>query len=115
MEPRRHTRFPKTFPVSVEVKGSQFQAMAQNISFGGVMVSAGKWLTPGALVKLRFNLGEAGEIELKGYVRHGDEGRGGGVEFIEVLQHQQAKLSGYLSKVADSLSGPAEPNAATAG
>ena len=43
---------------------------------------------------MRFSLGEAEEIELRGLVRHQVHGRG--VEFVEVLPDQQMQLSATI-------------------
>ena len=48
----------------------------------------------GSLINLRFSLGEAEKIELRGLVRH--RVHGCGVEFVEVLPDQQMRLIAYL-------------------
>lgn len=100
MEIRHHPRFPTEFAVICEFRGVRTGLEAINISRGGLMVTSSDLLLVGSLVKLRFSLAGAEEIELKGLVRHTVREKGCGVEFLEVLPHQQAQLAAYLDKVA---------------
>lgn len=99
MDARRQHRFPARFPVAVESPHSQLQAQALNISRGGLLLTTRDPLPVGMLVALRFSLGEAEEILLKGLVRHASSDRGIGVEFVELLPPQQALLGAYLEKI----------------
>jgi len=81
-----------------EFQGATIEGVAVNISRLGLLVSGSELPPVGALVSLRFSLGEAEEIELQGMVRH--RVHGCGVEFIEVLPGQQMKLMAYLDKFA---------------
>ena len=83
MEARRHPRLPMQGSVWYESGGTTTETFAVNISRIGLLVSGPKLPNVGSLVNLRFSLGEADEIELKGLVRH--RVHGCGVEFVEVL------------------------------
>ncbi len=97
---RRHPRYPARFNIFCEFRGVRHEIEAINLSRGGLLVVATDVLEVGSLVKLRFSLGNAGEIELKGLVRHVAEEKGCGVEFIELLPKQQLRLGAYLKKVS---------------
>lgn len=95
----RDSRIPARFPVSCEVRGVQTQARALNISGGGLLVAGPELLAVGSVVTMRFTLGAAGDIELRGFVRHAVKEKGCGVEFIEVLPQEKEKLDAYLAAV----------------
>lgn len=95
----RDSRIPSRFPVSCEVRGVQTKAQALNISGGGLMVAGPELLAVGSVVTMRFSLGAAGDVELRGFVRHAVKEKGCGVEFIEILPQEKEKLDAYLSAV----------------
>ena len=106
----RDSRHAARFPVSCEVRGVRTQAQGMNISGGGLMVVGPELLAVGSIVTMRFSLGAAGDIELKGFVRHAVKEKGCGVEFIEVLPQEKEKLNAYLASVAAAA--PATPASA---
>ena len=101
MEARRHQRLPMQGVVWCGVGGTTTEAFAVNISRVGLLLSGPKLPGVGSQVNLRFSLGEADEIELRGLVRHLVHGCG--VEFVEVLPDQQMRLIAYLDRF-DNLS-----------
>lgn len=106
MDARRYLRIPIHFTVECEYRGENRSLQALNISRGGLLASGPEILAVGSLVKLRFAMGEAGRIELKGIVRHATDEKGCGVEFIEILPHQQAQLQTYLELVSTPQNAP---------
>ena len=102
MEARSHPRLPLQGSVWCESGGTTTETFAVNISRVGLLVSGPKLPKVGSLVNLRFSLGEAEQIELRGLVRH--QVHGCGVEFVEVLPDHQMKLIAYLDRFDENVS-----------
>lgn len=102
IDQRRDPRVPARFPVTCEIRGGSTQMQALNISRGGLLITSPAPLPVGSVVTLRFTLGPAGELEIKGLVRHSVAEGTCGVEFVEALPNQQEKLAAYLSATAAS-------------
>ena len=99
MEARRYPRLPLQGAVWCEVGDTTTETFAVNISRVGLLVSGPKLPKVGSVVNLRFSLGEAAEIQIRGLVRH--QVHGCGVEFVEVLPGQQMQLMDYLDRFDD--------------
>jgi hypothetical protein len=82
-----------------EVAGRTIETQAANISRGGLMLLAPELLKVGAAVKLTFDLGNRGEIEVKGMIRHAVVEKGLGVEFVELPMQEQQRLRDYLASL----------------
>ena len=113
MSTPRDPRYPARFPVSCEFRGVRTEAQGLNISSGGLMVVGPELLAVGSMVTIRFSLGAAGDVELRGFVRHAVKEKGSGVEFIEVLPQEKAKLDAYLATVVAAA--PVPPASAASG
>ncbi len=100
MEGRCYPRLPLQGAVWCESGSTTTETFAVNISRVGLLVSGPKLPKVGSLVNLRFSLGEAEQIELRGLVRH--QVHGCGVEFVEVLPDHQMKLIDYLDRFDDA-------------
>ncbi len=98
-EHRSTPRRPTRFKVMCEVAGRTFEMQAANISRGGIMLLAPELLKVGTMVKLTLDLGDRGEIQMNGLIRHALVEKGLGVEFVELSTQEQQRLSEYLASL----------------
>jgi len=96
---RRFPRYPINFQLQCETGGAVETVQGVNISEGGLLVASPHSLGIGSRVTLRFRLGNAGQISLKGTVRHALEEHHG-TEFIELSMEDQQRLQDYLKQAA---------------
>ena len=96
---RRYPRYPINFQLMCEMSGGVETVQGVNISEGGLLVASPHSLGLGSRVTLRFHLGNAGEISLRGTVRHAVEERHG-TEFIELSEQDQKRLQDYVRHAA---------------
>ncbi len=65
---------------------------------GGAFLELGENHAIGSLLRLRFTIAELGEIACQAIVRNALEGKGVGVEFLDIEPSDQERIKAFVEK-----------------
>jgi hypothetical protein len=98
-EKRRNLRYPSDFKVVCRLKAGEAEGRAVNVSRGGLLISTRELLEAGSLLDISFAVSGVEQITLRAIVRHASEANATGIEFVEVLPRDQARLNACLESL----------------
>ncbi len=100
--PRRYPRAPVSFDAEVSMDhGGRTIRMDGRLAIlgaGGAFLELGGNYAIGSRVRLRFTTAELGEIACQAIVRNGLEGKGVGVEFLDIEPSDQERIKAFVEK-----------------
>jgi len=100
MERRKRAQERFTCFLDVVIDNAQL-CKAYDMSEGGVYVRTDNVLKPGSLVNIRLSSGRL-ELELKARVKHGVEGIGMGLMFIDLDTALKSQIRAFLEEIKKS-------------
>ena len=99
---RRYPRARVSFAAEVSVdhggKTIRMDGRLAILGAGGAFLELGENHAIGSLVRLRFTTAELGEIACQAIVRNGLEGKGVGVEFLDIEPSDQERIKAFVEK-----------------
>ena len=98
--PRRYPRARVSFDADVSVGGRtiRMDGRLTILGAGGAFLELGKNYAIGSVVGLRFRIAELGEIACQAIVRNHLEGKGVGVEFLDIEPSDQERIKAFVEK-----------------
>lgn len=94
---RRAIRYPAELKVTCKWAQGEKEVRTVNVSAGGLLVTSDEPLAPGTVLRLTLSLPGGRDATLSAMVRHSSKERGTGVEFMQVMPREQARLNEYLA------------------
>ena len=95
----RH-KAPKGMFVGWKSSGQRMVSRAETVGMGGLFLHTPAPVALGSVVELLFDL-KTGEIRARAIVRHCNPGRGMGVQFMQMLPADRARLSKFLANCSE--------------
>ncbi|MGH9560400.1 MAG: DnaJ domain-containing protein, partial [Terracidiphilus sp.] len=105
----RRVRAPKGTWVGWKSTGKTNTSRVENMGLGGLFVRTDNPLSTGSMLELVFDL-PTGEVRARAIVRRSTPAKGMGIQFIQMLPEDRARLNRYLMReetLQDVLYGPA--------
>jgi hypothetical protein len=113
LERRRFYRYPVAMAATLEFGNSVEAVMITNLSEGGMAFTVGSPLTPGLIVKWKFELPDGkGALEGKGEVSWTDNKNNAGIRFVHIPLPYKTRLEHWLSERVREEPAPLVLNAA---
>jgi CheY-like chemotaxis protein len=108
-ERRRYYRHPVEFPVTAWFGKDEVEALASNVSEGGMALHFGSARPAGNLTKVMFNLPDlSSPFEFRADLAWADEEGIAGVRFVDVPRKAQETLEDWLTRQASMKTKPAQ-------
>ena len=108
--PRRYPRARVSFNVEVWVDRIGIERRVGGrpvvLGAGGAFLEVDKDYPAGTFLQVRFTLPPVGKIACGAIVRNGLEGKGVGVEFLDVGPHDRERITAFVEKAREAGEGP---------